>query len=136
MGLAIIAGALGLAFSNIDKLSKFKGAGFEAEMKMVEAIIENQTEPSLEQKEEARNADAITETENRILKSLQKPGYTWRYAKTVSGEISKPLAEVEATLKSMMNRGLAKTTIGSNGDIWAATAVGKSVQEQFDLKVK
>lgn len=33
MGLAIVAGALGLAFANIDKIHKFKGAGFEAEMK-------------------------------------------------------------------------------------------------------
>ncbi|WP_417684989.1 hypothetical protein [Pseudidiomarina gelatinasegens] len=32
MGMAILAGAIGLAFVNIDKISKFKGAGFEAEM--------------------------------------------------------------------------------------------------------
>jgi hypothetical protein len=32
MGLAIIAGSIGLAFTNIDKISRFKGAGFEAEM--------------------------------------------------------------------------------------------------------
>jgi hypothetical protein len=134
MGLAIIAGALGLAFSNIDKLSKFKGAGFEAEMRMVETIIENQTEPSSEQKEEAKRAVAITDAENRILKSLQRPGYTWRYAKTVAGELSSPLQEIEPMLASLMHRGLAKKAAGSNGEIWAATAVGKSVQEQHDLK--
>jgi hypothetical protein len=39
MGLAILAGALGLAFSNLDKISKFKGAGFEAEMNMVHTMI-------------------------------------------------------------------------------------------------
>jgi len=32
MGLAILAGSIGLAFANIDKISKFKGAGFKAEM--------------------------------------------------------------------------------------------------------
>ncbi|WP_284455227.1 hypothetical protein [Alloalcanivorax xenomutans] len=32
MGLAILAGSIGLAFSNIDKIARFKGAGFEAEM--------------------------------------------------------------------------------------------------------
>lgn len=32
MGLAILAGSIGLAFANIDKIYKFKGAGFEAEM--------------------------------------------------------------------------------------------------------
>lgn len=33
MGLIIVAGAIVLAFFNIDKIQKFKGAGFEAEMK-------------------------------------------------------------------------------------------------------
>ncbi|MFL1467391.1 hypothetical protein [Marinobacter sp. HN1S83] len=32
MGLAILAGSIGLAFTNIDKIARFKGAGFEAEM--------------------------------------------------------------------------------------------------------
>ena len=32
MGLAILSGALGMAFSNIDKISEFKGAGFEAKI--------------------------------------------------------------------------------------------------------
>ncbi|MCG8514690.1 MAG: hypothetical protein MI740_11145 [Halanaerobiales bacterium] len=45
MGLAIVAGAIVAAFINIDKIQRFKGAGFEAEMrKMVEegyATIEN-----------------------------------------------------------------------------------------------
>jgi hypothetical protein len=33
MGIAIVAGALTVAFFNIDKFERFKGAGFEAEMK-------------------------------------------------------------------------------------------------------
>jgi len=33
MGLAIVAGAVASAFLNMDKLQRFKGAGFEAEMK-------------------------------------------------------------------------------------------------------
>ena len=89
MGLAIIAGALGLAFSNIDRISRFKGAGFEAEMRMVHTIIDNQTEPSPEQKADAKNSQAITALENRVLKRLQKPDYTWRYAKTIAHEIKR-----------------------------------------------
>ncbi len=136
MGLAIISGALGLAFANIDKLARFKGAGFEAEMKMVEAIIESQTEPSTEQKEKAQRADALSAIESRVLKSLQNPRYTWRYAKTIAGEVSLPLKDIEAMLASLMARGLTKKATGSNGDIWAATAVGKSVQEQHELKAR
>ena len=33
MGLAIVAGSIALAFSYIDKIQRFKGAGFEAEMR-------------------------------------------------------------------------------------------------------
>lgn len=33
MGLIVIAGAISIAFLNIDRIQKFKGAGFEAEMR-------------------------------------------------------------------------------------------------------
>lgn len=33
MGIIVVAGAIAVAFLNIDKIQKFKGAGFEAEMK-------------------------------------------------------------------------------------------------------
>ena len=33
MGLVLLSGVLCMAFANIDKIAKFKGAGFEAEMK-------------------------------------------------------------------------------------------------------
>ena len=134
MGLAVLAGALGLAFSNIDKISRFKGAGFEAEMNMVQTMIESQTEPTSDQKEEAKKKDDLTEDENKILKRLQKPGYTWRYAKTVANEISQPTSFTVSALNSLMARGLAKNGNGSNGEIWAITTLGKSVQEQHQLK--
>ncbi|EKE18806.1 MAG: hypothetical protein ACD_9C00228G0003 [uncultured bacterium] len=134
MGLAILAGALGLAFSNLEKISKFKGAGFEAEMNMVRTIIENQTEPTQEQLEEAKQKDEVTEAENTILKRLQKPGYTWRYAKTVAKEAALALPDTEKCLLSLMCRGLAKNSKGSNGEIWAITTMGKSLQEQYELK--
>lgn len=35
MGISIVGGAIAMAFVNIDKIQKFKGAGFEAEMKEV-----------------------------------------------------------------------------------------------------
>ena len=134
MGLAVLAGALGLAFSNIDKISRFKGAGFEAEMNMVQTMIETQTEPTHDQKEEAKKKDDLSEDENKILKRLQKPGYTWRYAKTVASETSQSTDFTEITLASLMSRGLAKSGKGSSGDIWAITTLGKNVQEQHELK--
>lgn len=132
MGVAVVAGAIGLAFTNLDKIARFKGAGFEAEMKMVQTMIENQTEPSSDQQEEAKRKDDLSGTEVKILKRLQKPGYTWRYAKTIAGEISKPVLDTEKTLEALMLRGFATNTKGSNGEIWSITPLGKSVQEQHD----
>jgi predicted transcriptional regulator len=135
MGLAILAGSLGLAFSNIDKISNFlfKSPGFNMELDMVKTIIENQTEPTPEQKEEAKNSKNITEIENQILQSLQKTGYTWRYAKTVASEISSPKAKTQETLAKLLSQGLAKKGKGSNGEIWAITILGKNVQEQHEI---
>ncbi|NRB42793.1 MAG: hypothetical protein HRU20_30705 [Pseudomonadales bacterium] len=136
MGLAIIAGSLGLAFSNIDKISRFKGAGFEAEMNMVQTIIETQTEASDEQKQAVTDHQTLTKIEYKVLKRLQKTGYTWRYAKTVANETRQAVVFIEACLHELMVRGLVKNGEGSNGEIWAATNLGKSLQEQQELTMR
>lgn len=130
MSLAIIAGSIGLAFSNIDKISKFKGAGFEAEMKMVTTMLENQTEPTIEQQQEAKTQKALTHDENCILVCLLKPGFTWRYANTISSETGIYKGEVIDYLHDLMDKGFTKNDNGSNGEIWSITPLGKSVQEQ------
>jgi len=135
MGLAILAGSIGLAFANIDKISKFKGAGFEAEMNMVHTMLENQTEPTIEQKEEAKAQQNLTHDENCILVCLLKQGYTWRYANTISGETGISKTETTDYLQELMVKGYAKNGNGSNGEIWSITALGKSVQEQYQLKM-
>ena len=38
MSLSVVAGAIGMAFANLDKFSKIKGAGFEAELR--KAVVE------------------------------------------------------------------------------------------------
>lgn len=131
MALAIVAGALGLAFSNLDKFSKFKGAGFEAEMKMVHTMIESQTEPSPDEKAVVKT-NHITGDEYSILKSLQKPGYTWRYAKTVSNEVNSTLEKTEGCLASLKKRGFVGKGQGSNGEIWTLTTSGKSIKEEYE----
>lgn len=135
MSLAILAGSLGLAFANIDKISKFKGAGFEAEMNMVHTMLETQTEPSVEQKEHAKTQRDLTHDESCILACLLMPGYTWRYANTISGETGISKNETVDYLHSLMNQGFAKNGNGSNGEIWSITALGKSVHEQYQLKI-
>ncbi|MEW6995631.1 hypothetical protein AADZ84_15355 [Colwelliaceae bacterium MEBiC 14330] len=131
MGLAIVAGSLGLAFSNIDKISKFKGAGFEAEMNMVHTLLESQTEPSPEQQEEAKIQNDLSHDENCILACLLVQGYTWRYANTISAETGISKTKTGAYLHSLMNKGFTQNGKGTNGEIWSITSLGKTVQAQY-----
>ena len=70
MALAILAGSIGLAFANIDKVAKFKGAGFEAEMNMFHTMLESQTEPTIEQKQQAKAQNNLTHDEIAIIESI------------------------------------------------------------------
>lgn len=40
MGLIIVAGSISIAFLNIDRIQKFKGGGFEAEMREANEVVE------------------------------------------------------------------------------------------------
>lgn len=133
MALAILAGSIGLAFANIDKVAKFKGAGFEAEMNMFHTMLESQTEPTIEQKQQAQSQaqNNLTHDENCILVCLLKPGYTWRYASTISSETGISQAEAVDYLHTLMLKGFAQNDSGAKGEIWSITALGKSVQEQY-----
>jgi hypothetical protein len=133
MALAILAGSIGLAFANIDKVAKFKGAGFEAEMNMFHTMLESQTEPTIEQKQQAKAQNNLTHDENCILVCLLKPGYTWRYASTISSETGISQAETVDYLHTLMLKRFAKNDSGAKGEIWSITALGKSVQEQHHI---
>lgn len=86
MGLCILAAAIALAFSNIEKIKRFKGAGFEAEMleKQVEAMIAKEAEP--ESKEDSSfitgKAYGLDDATRGVVRALGNSKYTWR---TVSG---------------------------------------------------
>lgn len=131
MGLAILAGAIGLAFCNIDKISKFKGAGFEAEMNMVHTMLESQTEPTIAQQEAAKKQDNLSHDENCILVCLLQEGYTWRYAMTISRETGLSITETTDYLHQLMFKGFAINGSGTNGEIWSITSLGKNVQAQY-----
>lgn len=133
MALSILAGALGLAFCNIDRIAKFKGAGFEAEMlvRTMETTIEAQTEPTLERQQEAeRKVTSLSEHERMVLSSLLRPGYTWRYAKSVAREVAQNEEVTLEVLARMRDRGLTERGKGANGEIWTATAAGRSAHVQ------
>ncbi len=83
MGLAIVAGSIALAFSYIDKIQKFKGAGFEAEMRQqVETMVAKETEPPKESQRSFLEVKAFSADPDtaKVIKALRSERYTWRAA--------------------------------------------------------
>lgn len=131
MGFAILAGAIGLAFSNIDKIQRFKGAGFEAEMKMVQSIIDKETEPeptsmSLAQSPPQTNT-ILSDGESKIIIALNHPNWTWRYSKTVASETGFEINIVENILNELKDKEFVSETKGANGQIWSLTKLGRNL---------
>ncbi|WP_226647654.1 hypothetical protein [Microbulbifer variabilis] len=161
MGLSIVAGALGLAFSNLDKIGEFKGAGFSAKMvEQVEAIVEKETE---EQVVTTRNkkveeeldflefsrtpvvshypAQAIVSSslsnETSIIQALLNSKYTWRTVSGLANGANIGSKEVVHAIDRLVGRGLVRSSEGRGGPIYVLTANGrtlaKSQKQKFPL---
>jgi len=127
MGLSILAGALGLAFANIENIAEFSGAGFSAKMKcQIQAVVEKETEPediSLTEEDKI-----IEESEKSVIKALNNPKYTWRTLSGISKEASMPENEVWKALVSLIQKELVRTgNKNKTGEmIWALTRQGRA----------
>jgi hypothetical protein len=129
MGLSILAGALGLAFANISKLKKFKGAGFEAEMQeQLQAVIDKETEPEPEiSKIEASNfADGgIDGGKRKVLAALGNPEYTWRFLGGLAKETGLSRETIRAALSEMEETELVRRSSKKEGAMWSLTLLGR-----------
>lgn len=127
MGLAILAGALGLAFSNIDKLAEFSGAGFSAKMKdQIQAVVEKETETAPFSNDEVAQASAI---EAAVLKALSNPKYTWRTLFGISKDSDYGEAEVYTALIKLIGKDFVRNANkNKTGEmIWALTDRGRQI---------
>ncbi|WP_332778327.1 hypothetical protein [Polaromonas sp.] len=102
MSLCILAAAIGLAFSNIEKLKRFKGAGFEAEMleKRVEVMMAKEAEPAPEAASIGITVKAygLDEATRRVVKALGNSKYTWRTAGGIAQETGQTTSTVKKAL--------------------------------------
>ncbi len=127
MGLAILAGALGLAFSNIDKLSEFSGAGFSAKTKdRIQAVVEKETEITYSPSGGGQITQA-SPLEISILKALYSPRYTWRTLSGVSRDAGCSESEAWTVLVNLVSDKLVRVANKNNtGEmIWALTTKGR-----------
>ncbi|HFD0509805.1 TPA: hypothetical protein AB5E20_003673, partial [Vibrio cholerae] len=127
MGLAILAGSLGLAFSNLDKISRFKGAGFEAEMysqQLAEAVIVQQTEDTDSLKSLAFDISARRQT---IMHALLHTKYQSRYVSGLASETGFDKECVRDELDWLKDNGLVESRNSSKGYLWNLTEKGMAV---------
>ena len=131
MGLAIVAGALGLVFSNLERFSEFSGAGFSAKLKdQVEALIEKETEPE-PQPENDSGIGLIDGRKRAVLSSLGNPSYTWRFLGGIMKDTSLNKEQALSSLNELIEREFAQRTRNKDGKpIWSLTAKGR----QFNTK--
>ncbi|HEY9202627.1 MAG TPA: hypothetical protein VIQ81_13625 [Gammaproteobacteria bacterium] len=130
MGLAILAGAIGLAFSNIDKISSFEGAGFKAEMrKKIEAVVEKETEQDADTAEtvssEQESETSKESIEYKLLLALNSQRYTWRTLSGLSKETGYNQLMLIPVLQELSKLGYIMQSQGDKGLIWSLTLNGR-----------
>ena len=130
MGLAIVAGSIALAFSYIDKIQRFKGAGFEAEMRQqLETIVAKETEPPRQSERSFMQAKAFsTDAEtNKVINALGSAKYAWRYFGGIAEDTQLPKEKIHKALDWLVQNELATTADGKHGRLWGLSADGRSL---------
>lgn len=136
MGLAIVAGAVALAFSDLEKFSRIKGAGFEAELReKLEAVIEKETEPPVSGEESTLVPDVsrIDKATRAVVSALQHPEYTWRYIAGIKKDTELQTEEVMKSLKWLMANGYVNQSQGKHGTVWNLTEEGRHLSAVIDF---
>lgn len=126
MGLSIVAGSLGLAFSNLDKLSEFSGGGFSAKLRtQVQAVIDKETEPR--KTIGHPSGPAFDENTLAVLRALSDPRFTWRTLNGIAGSANLSEAETWKLLVPLVGDKLVQVSNkkGTGVMIWSLTSLGR-----------
>jgi hypothetical protein len=122
MAGAIAASAVALAFLNLNKIRKFKGAGFEAEMfeleDKVDTMVAKQTEPDPEKA--PLPLPTITPNMRTVLEALSDRRYTWRSIAGLASQTGLSKGDVQDAVKSLRSITAAKSTVNDPGKVTVA----------------
>src|SRR5258708_24027050 len=130
MGLAIVAGSIALAFSYIDKIQKFKGAGFEAEMRQqVETMVAKETEPPKESQRSFLEVKAFSADPDtaKVIKALRSERYTWRYFGGIAEDTQLSKDKIQKALDWLVANDLATETRGRQRKEWGVSPEGRGL---------
>jgi predicted transcriptional regulator len=131
MGLCILAAAIALAFSNIEKIKRFKGAGFEAEMveKQLEAMIAKESEP--ETKEESSfitgKGYGLDDATRGVVRALGNSKYTWRTVSGITQESGLNTASVKKAIHWLTMNDLVVQAGTAKSTNWGLSEEGRNL---------
>ena len=130
MGLCILAASIALAFSNIEKLKRFKGAGFEAEMleRQVEAMVAKEAEPDVQRDTSVSvKGYGLDQSTRAVVQALGNSKYTWRTVNGIALETGQTPPAVRKALDWLMLNDLA-VQIGTTRNLnWGLSEEGRAL---------
>lgn len=135
MALTIVAAAVALAFTDLERFKRFKGAGFEAELReQVQAIVEKQTEPLVVQEATSAPVTKLDPKVKAVMQALDHPVFTWRYLGGVMKDSGQSREFVAQSLQWLLAKGFARRSVGKHGTIWSLTESGRImvILDDFD----
>lgn len=140
MGLMIVASAVALAFTDIDRFSSFEGGGFKAQLRdlkeRVDVVVEQATEPpaDIEDDHASPLGAKLDGTKATVLNALISDRFAWRYLSGVMKETALPKREVLEALAWLVENGYARRSQGRSGPIWGPTEDGRflGITQNFD----
>jgi len=130
MGLAIVAGAIVLSFANLEKFSRIKGAGFEADLRLMEqiaGIVENEIEPDVsgESKQVVPNSKMVDQNARLVINALRHHEYTWRYISGLKKDTRLSTEAINKSIEWLIQNNFARQSLGSHGTMWCLTEDGR-----------
>ena len=127
-GVSVLACCLALAFIHIDKLKRFKGGGFEAEMKdQVDAMVAAESEPEQDGEPSGVSVEwyGLDPAAQQIVNSLNSSRYTWRSIGGICKESGLSRQTVLRQLQWLEKVGLA-LKVGAGRQVnWGLTKKGR-----------
>lgn len=129
-GVAMLAGAIGLAFANLDRIKRFKGGGFEAEMReQFEALVAKESEPEEEAVVGGLQVSgfSLDEKTRNVVLALNSSQYTWRSLGGVGQEAKLSRNEVKSSLDWLESNGLAMRVGSARKTNWGLTETGRDL---------
>ncbi len=130
MGLVILTGAIALSFANIDKIRRFRGAGFEAEMReQLDTIVAKETEPLREEKGLAIHSKVYStdDATRHVIKVLGNPRYTWRTIAGIEEETSLGKQQIMTSINWLLENHLVTEARGQQGRVWGLSPEGRNL---------